>query len=355
MYIIFLQRGNDNLWKARKSIRADEPEHPENERVILDGVPKDLVESIYPEKLASDTSGLLAEPVDPGSLPSVKKAQVPPPEPVTDNVPDSERERVDKGLEKAQQLIKNYDGVAGVYVRDVNGGYGYGVRPDEVFFSASIIKVPIMVAVFRKIDQGAFSLNDSFETAPEDWAAGAGWLQWDPAGKSHTVEDYLMLMMTQSDNVATNALLRLVGGPDYVNEVARSMGATSTTLYQKVSSEQAIVPSLDNRTTPRDMTTMLQQIVAGKAASPESAQKMVEIMSQNNLESWLKEGLPTDAEAANKAGWLYEIYNDTGIVWNEDRPYIVAILSERGPGDPQKAKPTVTGISKAVWQTQSAS
>jgi beta-lactamase class A len=351
-YIVFLQRGDDNSWKAWKSIRADEPEHPENEKVVLDGVPRDLVDSIYPPKKASEASGLVAEPVDPGTLPTVKPAEDSAPDPVTDDVPESERERVDKGVEKIQQAIKDYDGVAGVYVQDLNGGYGYGVRPDEVFFSASVIKVPIMVAVLRKIDEGEFSLSDSFETKSEDWAAGAGWLQWQPAGTSHTVEEYLTLMMTQSDNVATNALTRLVGGPGYVNEVARSMRATNTVLYQKVSSEQAIVPSLDNRTTPRDMATMLDQISTGKAASPESCQEMIDIMLHNNLESWLKEGLPKDTVAANKAGWLYEIYNDAGIVRNEGRPYVVAIFSERGPGDPQEAKPTITGLSKTVWQTQ---
>lgn len=351
-YVVFLQRGDDNLWKARKSVRADEPEHPEHDKVVLDEVPKDLVESIYPPDRASEASGLLAESVQPGTLPTVKSAKAPSSDPVADGVPGSERKRIDKGLENVQQKVDNYDGVAGVYVRDLNGGYGYGVRPDEVFFSASVIKVPILVSVFRKIDEGKFSLDDSFETKSEDWAAGAGWMQFQPAGTSHTVEDYLTMMITQSDNVATNALVRLVGGPDYVNEVARSMGATNTMLYQKVSSAQAIIPSLDNRTTPRDMTTMLEQISTGNAASEESCRDMIDIMGQNHLESWLKEGLPEGTEAANKAGWLYEIYDDTGIVWNENRPYVVAILSKRGPGDPQEAKPTITGLSKAIWQTQ---
>ncbi|MDQ3942275.1 MAG: class A beta-lactamase-related serine hydrolase, partial [Actinomycetota bacterium] len=361
IYVFFLQRGDDNSWKPRESIRADEPEHPEYEKVVLEEVPKDLIEAIYPQKLASDDSGLsekavaselLTEAVEPGSLPSVEAAEVSPPDPVTDGVPESERKRVEEGLEKVQQEIEEYEGVAGVYVRDLEGGYGYGVRPDEVFFSASVIKVPIMVAVFRKIDEGELSLHDRVVTKPEDWAAGAGWLQWESAGVDHTVEDYLLVMMTQSDNVATNLLTRLVGGPEYVNKVSKSMGANNTVLYQKVTSERAAVLSLDNRTTPRDMVTMLEQIYTGEAASPESSLEMIDIMRQNNLESWLKEGLPEDTEAANKAGWLYRVYNEVAIVWHEDRPYVVAILTKRGPEDPQEAKPTNKGISKAVWQTQ---
>ncbi len=354
IYVVFV-RQVDGSWKALKSIRADEPENPEYEKVVLDEVPEDLVDSVYPPDEASEVSGLLAEPIDPGTLPNVKAAGVSSPEPDTDEVPESELERVEEGLEEAQQRIKDYDGVAGVYVWDLKGGYGYGVRPDEVFFNASVAKVPIMVAVFRKIDEGEISLNYSFETESEDWAAGAGWMQFQPIGTFHTVEDYLLMMMTQSDNVATNALVRLVGGPEYVNEVARSMGAKDTVLYQKVTSERAAVLSLDNSTTPRDMAHILEQIATGRAASPESSEEMLEIMGQNNLESWLKDGLPDDTEAANKAGWLYRIYNEAAVVWHEDRPYAVAIFSKHGPEDPQKAKPTIRGISKAVWQIQDGS
>ncbi len=350
-YVLFVHREND-LWKAQKSIRADEPEHPEYEKVVLGEVPEDLVESIYPEDLVSDASGLLAQPVEPSSLPTVEPAKVPSPDPVTDDVPEDERERVEKGLEEVQQAIEDHEGVTGVYVRDLKGGWGYGVRPDEVFFSASIAKVPIMVAVFRRIDEGKLSLSDSFETKQEDWAAGAGWLQWDPIGRSHTVEDYLLMMMTQSDNVATNTLTRIVGGPEYVNQVTRSLEAPDTVLYQEVTSERAAVTSLDNQTTPRDMATILEKIATGKAASPESCEEMVDIMHQNHLESGLKEGLPKDAEAANKGAWLYRVYDEVAIVGHEDRPYIVTIFNMHGPENPKEGKPLLKDVSKAVWKTQ---
>jgi len=359
-YIIFLRREDDS-WKARKSIRADEPENPEYENVVLDEVPEDLVEAVYPQSLGADTSGpetsgLLAEPVETGSLPSVEPAEPPTPETVDDEVPEDERERVDEGLEDARQEIEDYaddyEGTAGVYVQDLKGDWGYGVNPDETFFGASVMKIPLIVAVFRKIDEGEFSLNDSFATESGDWAGGAGWLQWEEAGKSHTVEDYLWMMMTQSDNVATNALLRLVGGPGYVNEVASSLDAPDTFLYQKVTSERAAVPALDNRTTPRDIATILGKVYTGEAASPESCQKIVEIMYQNDLQSSIKDGLPKDVDAAKKGGWLYEVYDEAGIVWHEDRPYVIAVFSKHGSEDVEVGKALLRGISKAVYKAQ---
>ena len=65
---------------------------------------------------------------------------------------------------------------------------------------------------------------------------------------------------------------------------ARSMGAEDTVLYQKVSSERGVVPALDNRSTPRDMATMMQQIAEGKAASEKSCGYMIDLMHENGLD-----------------------------------------------------------------------
>jgi beta-lactamase class A len=351
-FVVFVQRDGDS-WEAKKSIRADEANYAKNEVVPLAEVPKDLVQYIYPENIfAADVPGPKEEKVDTGALPSVEPPEFPPPEPVTDGVPESERERIEKELGEVRQKIEGYGGVAGVYVYDLEGDFGYGVRPDEQFFSASIIKIPVMVAVYRKVDQGELEFSQMVEIKEEDWAAGAGWLQWEKAGTKQTVGDLLLLMMNQSDNVATNALVRLVGGADHVNEVARSLGAENTLLYQKLSSERAAVPGLDNRTTPRDMATMLQKIADGEAASDKSCGYMIDLMNLNELDWWLDAGLPYNVYAANKAGWLFEVYDDVGIVKAGDRPYVVAILSKYGTGDVDLGRLLIERISRDVWEAQ---
>ena len=352
-FFVFVERGEDGRWEAKKSLRADEADYAKNEVVPLSEVPKDLVQYLYPENVfAADVREPKGEKVD--ELPEAGPAEFPPPEPVAEGVPDAERERVENALGKAAERIGNYEGVAGVYVRDLEGDFGYGVRPDEEFFTASIIKVPVMVAVYRKVDEGELSLSQMIEIKEEDWAAGAGWLQWERAGTKQTVGDLLLLMMTQSDNVATNALVRTVGGADYVNQVARSMGAENTLLYQKLSSERAAIPQLDNRSTPRDMATMMQQIADGEAASDKSCQYMIELMDLNELDWWLDAGLPADVYAANKAGWLYEVYDDVGIVKAGDRPYVIAILSKYGSGDVDQGSVLIEDLSRIAWESQNS-
>jgi beta-lactamase class A len=351
-FIVFVERVGDK-WEAKKSLRADEADYAKNEVVPLAEVPKDLVQYLYPENaFVADVPEPKQEKVD--ELPSAGPAEFPPPAPVSDDVPDSERERVENALGEAAQRIEGYDGVAGVYVRDLEGDFGYGVRPDEEFFTASTIKLPVMVAVYRKVDEGELSYSQMIEIKEEDWAAGAGWLQWERAGTRQTVGDLLLLMMTQSDNVATNALVRTVGGADHINEVARSLGAENTLLYQKVSSERAAIPQLDNRSTPRDMATMLQKIADGEAASEKSCGYMIDLMDLNELDWWLDAGLPANVYAANKAGWLYEVYDDVGIVKAGDRPYVVAIMSKYGSGDVDQGQVLIEELSRTVWESQNS-
>jgi beta-lactamase class A len=287
----------------------------------------------------------------PANMPYAEKADYGPPEVVTEG--NLDRERMEDTLEEAVREAEDYPGVVGFYVRDLESGSGYGVRSDRPFFSASTIKIPVMIAVYRRIETGDLDHADTFKTAPEDYAAGAGWMQWNPPGTKTTVQDSLWLMMTQSDNVATNALIRLVGGPDYVNEVARSMGATGTVLGQKVSSERGAIPHHDNRTTPRDMALMMESIASGKAASAPLCREMIELMRQNEVRSWVKDSVPQGARVANKGGWLSSVYNDVAIVEHERQRYAVAILTQYGPVDVEKGGETVEDISRALWLAQS--
>lgn len=350
-FVVFSHREGDS-WRAEKSVRADEPNYPDNDVVPLAGVPKDLLDYLYAENVfAAEVPEPRAEKVD--GLPDVKPAEKPPMEPATDGVSGDQKERVEEVLGKVEERVGGYSGVAGVYVRDLDADLGYGVRADEEFFSASIIKVPVMVAVYRKVERGELSFSQQVELREGDWAAGAGWLQWEKAGTEQALGDLLLLMMTQSDNVATNALVRLVGGKEHVNEVARSLGAENTLLYQKVSSERGAVPSIDNRTTPRDMAVMMQKIADDEAASAQSCGYMRDLMRTNELDWWLDAGLPDGADAANKAGWLYESYGDAGIVEHDGHRYTVAILSKHGTGTVDDGAALIEDLSRLAWEGQS--
>ena len=71
-----------------------------------------------------------------------------------------------------------------------------------------------------------------------------------------------------------------------------------------------------------------------------------------DLAGYLDAGLPADVYAANKAGWLYEVYDDVGIVKAGDRPYVIAILSKYGSGDVDQGSVLIEDLSRIAWESQ---
>ena len=131
-FFVFAERGKDGKWEAKKSLRADEADYAKNEVVPLSEVPRDLLQYLYPENaFVADVPEPKREKVD--ELPEAGPADFPPPEPVAEGVPDAERERVENALEEAAGRIEDYDGVAGVHVRDLEGTSATG-RPDEELY-----------------------------------------------------------------------------------------------------------------------------------------------------------------------------------------------------------------------------
>lgn len=290
--------------------------------------------------------------VEPGSLPEAGPAKIPAAEPVLEDVSRDRRDRVEKGLGKVRDTVEDYEGAAGVYVRGSGEEWGYGIRPDERFYTASVIKIPVMAAVYEKIEAGELSLSDTVATKDRDYAGGAGGLQWQEDSVSHTIGDYLWMMIKQSDNVATNVLVRTVGGSGYVNEVAGDLGAEETELQNKVTDQRAAAPGLDNYTTPRDMANVLEAISTGEVAGGSHKKDMLGLMKQTRSDSWLGRGLPAETEAACKVGWIGGVYNEVCLVQAGDEPYVISVFSKYGPEAVGEGSSMLEEISSKVWEIQ---
>jgi hypothetical protein len=79
---------------------------------------------------------------------------------------------------------------------------------------------------------------------------------------------------------------------------------------------------------------------------------MIDLMHEDKLDWWLDAGLPQDVDAANKAGWLYKVYDEVGIVEHDGHRYVVAILSKHGSADVYEGQDMIKNLSKTVWESQ---
>lgn len=124
--------------------------------------------------------------------------------------------RAGSGLQRLLKAeVSRFPGKAGVWVKHLTLGEEAGVRADEAFNSASVIKIPVLVFAFRMADKAELSLAQRITIGAADVRSGSGIFRYFDAGLQPTLRDVLLQMVATSDNTATDLAIGKVGGiPD---------------------------------------------------------------------------------------------------------------------------------------------
>ena len=115
-------------------------------------------------------------------------------------------------------------GKAGIWVKHLTTGEDGRVRADEIFNSASVIKIPVLVLAFQMADKGAINLDERMTIREEDIRGGSGIFRYHDAGLQPTFRDVLLQMVITSDNTATDLAIAKVGGVARVNAWLKEAG-----------------------------------------------------------------------------------------------------------------------------------
>src|SRR5687768_17779686 len=133
--------------------------------------------------------------------------------------------RAASGLQRLLDAeLTRFPGKAGVWVKHLTTGEEAGVRADETFNSASVIKIPVMVLAFQLADKGTLSLSQRITITQADVRGGSGVFRYHDAGLQPTLRDVLLQMIITSDNTATDLAIGKVGGVAAVNAWLRAQG-----------------------------------------------------------------------------------------------------------------------------------
>ncbi len=171
---------------------------------------------------------------------------------------------------------------AGIWVKHLTNGEEAGVRADETFNSASVIKIPVMVLAYQMAEQSKLSLDERVTLRAEDVRGGSGVFRYHDAGLQPTLRDVLMQMIITSDNTATDVAIAKVGGVARLNAwleeqgYAKGMQLTQTTgeLFAKYT---ALTPSDDrNAKTNEDRAYWLGEL------TPRATGRMLEALQRCN-------------------------------------------------------------------------
>jgi beta-lactamase class A len=220
-------------------------------------------------------------------------------------------------------------GRVGIAIEDLATGMTSGFNSTESLPAASTIKIPVMIEVFKQMEAGDLDLDTTvhLENTDRDW--GWGDMADAPGGTEKSIRQLLMLMITESDNTATNMLIRKVGRA-HINATMRELGLRSTKLGDYIRSETDTI-RYALRTSPHDMLELLDAIARDKMIDTWSSREMLAILEGQTHNGLLPVPLPKDVVIAHKTGSLHDTLNDVGIVYQADEPYVIAVMTTELP------------------------
>lgn len=236
-----------------------------------------------------------------------------------------------------QTEARNLDGVLGVAILDLSNDHSLTLDADEVFPTASTIKIAILAELYRQAQQGKLKLTDGYTLQQSDLVGGSGISSaLTPGVTKLTLRDVAALMVSVSDNAMTNVLIDRVG-MDNVNALLDSLGLTHTRLRRKMMDIKAAGEGRENVATPRELMQLLEALYRGKVLNKQFTDDYFSLLGIHK-ESYILRELPEDLRIANKPGELEGVRNDCGVVFTGTRPYVICVMStflrhERDGGD----------------------
>ena len=258
-------------------------------------------------------------------------------------------------------IVKEQKTVAcAVAVRDYNSDFRFGLDADRLFHAASTIKVAILLAVMKAVDEGRAKLTDPLHVRNRFLSvvdrtpykldrSSDGYPQlYKSIGRTAKIADLADSMITSSSNLATNLLLDFVGTEEAAR-VLRDAGVEGVHLRRGVEDENAYDEGINNETTAEGLVQLFG-VLRGEFLSKKSRDQAIHILLQQRFTSMIPAGLPSHATVAHKTGEISTVCHDAGIVYLPERePYIVAILTEVDT-DSSARRDTVAKISAAVYK-----
>ena len=233
---------------------------------------------------------------------------------------------------RVEEIGARLDGVIGVAILDLTGGRILLRNADRVFPAASSIKIAILLELYRQDQEGRAGakgktrLDDIYTFDPKDLVEDSQIMTGLTAGVTRvTNRDLAQFMIAVSDNAAANILYDRVG-KDNVNATLRGLGLSKTMLRRKMMDVAAARRGEENVATPQEMVRLLEAIHKEKVLNKQSNAELIKQLSTLKG-SYIPRYLPEGVQVANKPGGLEGVRTDSGIVFVQNRPFAITVMT----------------------------
>lgn len=245
-----------------------------------------------------------------------------------------------------QGLMRNYKSIKpAIYVWEYENGKYVDINAHEQFSAASIIKLPILVRMFKSIEANQFTIYDEMKFIEEYRSSGSGNLQYSSAGNTYSMDYLAKIMIQESDNSSTNMIMAKMGGMEDVNAGLRDWGISTTYV-------RTWLPDLEgtNKTTAVDLAKLLYNLDNPGFLNVNSREYIIDYMSHVKNNRLIQAGLGEGALFIHKTGDIGTMLGDAGIVFAPNgKKYIVVILAQRPYNSPQ-GKDFIVKASEIIYK-----
>ena len=242
--------------------------------------------------------------------------------------------------------IKQYPGlICGICIKPSWNSDSININSDYVFPAASLIKIPIAVVLLQKIDKGQISWNKVLTLKRYHYAYGAGYLRTRKIGTMVKLKEAFRLMLTISDNTATNIIIDLLGGVGATNRQIAALGLKNTKLVNLLGDFKGT-----NKTSPSDLAFLLEKSLEGDFLSKNSKRILKDTLLDVENKSLIKKGLGKYTRFAHKTGTIGICVGDAGIIYFPFGKRIGISIIVRRPFNNLNGQKIIREISRLVYE-----
>src|SRR5262249_49693293 len=218
---------------------------------------------------------------------------------------------------RLQDISNRVDGVVGYQILDLTSGDRFAHLERETFPTASTIKLALVYELFKQVEERTIKLDETIVLDRAKAVGGTGVLV-EMGTPTLSIRDYAVLMVTLSDNTATNVLIDRLG-MDRIAARMQGLGLSGTKLRRHMMDSAAARRGDENVSTPDDLARLLSLM----------NDKMPDAIAllKKPKENRLRKGLPEGVASADKSGELEGVRVDAGIVYAKNRPYILSVMT----------------------------
>ena len=224
-------------------------------------------------------------------------------------------------LRAIEQEMAAIPGHTGFYYKNLVTGLEYGVREQETYLAASVIKFPLLLHVLHRAARGEICLSDKLTVENHEKVPSCGGLNQFTDAVEADIRTLCRLMIVLSDNTATNKLLTFCGFEE-ANRAFREMGLEKTVIRRLLFDYEAAKRGFQNTVCPTEIGMLLEQLYRKEFVSPEVSQYAIDILLDQQVDHKLNGKLCGEVPIAHKTGEDDRLSNDVGIVFAKE-PFVI--------------------------------